>query len=89
MNSPEQRQLSQNASPSPQRISASLQRQTAALLKSITGKEVTAEWAAKVARHILAGKNPADPWRYVRGAILSSGDPDYEFMPISAPGYLP
>lgn len=66
---------------------ASLQRQTAALLKSVTGKQVTLEWASKVIMHILAGKNPADPWRYIRGAILGSGDPDYEFMPISAPGY--
>lgn len=87
MNAPEQRHLNTNASSSPQRISASLQRQTAALLKSITGKDVSPEWAAKVARHILDGKNPADPWRYVRGAILSSGDPNYEFMPINAPGY--
>jgi hypothetical protein len=66
---------------------ASLQRQTAALLKSVTGKEVTPEWAGKVIMHILEGKNPADPWRYIRGAILGAGDPHYEFLPISAPGY--
>ena len=75
---------------SPQRrlhSDAALQRQTAALLKSVTGKPCTEEWAAKVIRHILEGKTPADPWRYVRGAILGAGDPVYEFMPISAPGY--
>ncbi len=66
---------------------ATLQRQTAALLKSVTGREITDEWAAKVIRHILEGKTPVDPWRYVRGAILGAGDPVYEFMPISSPGY--
>ena len=66
---------------------ARLQKQTAALLQSVTGKTVTEEWAAKVIRHILEGKTPADPWRYVRGAILGAGDPVYEFMPISSPGY--
>jgi hypothetical protein len=66
---------------------ASLQRQTAALLQSVTGKDVSLEWAGKVITHILEGKDPADPWRYIRGAILGSGDPMYEFMPISAPGY--
>jgi hypothetical protein len=66
---------------------ASLQRQVIALLKTVTGRTISSEWAAKVIRHILAGKNPADPWRYIRGAILGSGDPVYEFMPISAPGY--
>lgn len=68
---------------------ASLQRQTAALLTSVTGRKCSEEWAGKAIRHVLNGKNPADPWRYVRGAILGSGDPVYEFMPITAPGYLP
>jgi hypothetical protein len=66
---------------------ATLQRQTAALLTSVTGLPVSLEWASKVILRILEGKNPADPWRYIRGAILGSGDPNYEFLPISAPGY--
>jgi hypothetical protein len=66
---------------------ASLQRRTAALIKAVTGTEITLEWASKIILHILEGKNPADPWRYIRGAILGSGDPNYEFLPISAPGY--
>lgn len=70
-------------------LDPSLQRRVAALLQSITGRRVSKEWAAKIIRFILEGKNPADPWRYIRGAILGSGDPVYEFLPISAPGYLP
>ena len=66
---------------------ATLQRKTASLLRSVTGRAVTDDWAAKVIRHVLEGKNPAEPWRYIRGAILGSGDPVAEFLPITAPGY--
>jgi hypothetical protein len=65
----------------------SLQRRTAALLKAVTGKTITDEWAAKVIRHVLDGKNPGDPWRYIRGAILGCGDPVTEFLPISLPSH--
>ena len=67
---------------------ARLRRQTIALLKAVTGTTITDEWAGKVLRHVLDGKQPGDPWRYVRGAILGSGDPRLEFLPIGAPGYL-
>jgi hypothetical protein len=74
----EQRRLDQDAK---------LRRQICELIKAVTGQPISDEWAGRVIRHALAGKEPADPWRYVRGAILGSGDPRTEFLPITAPGY--
>jgi hypothetical protein len=67
---------------------ARLRRQTIELVKAVTGTTITDEWAGRVLRHVLDGKRPGDPWRYVRGAILGSGDPCLEFLPIGVPGYV-
>ncbi len=74
----EQRRLDQDTS---------LRKKTRALVRSVTGTEVSDEWAGKILRHVLDGKEPGDPWHYVKGAITTSGDPRTEFLPHSLPGY--
>lgn len=72
----------------PLQIGITAKRQAALTLREVTGQVVTAEWAARVVRHLLDGKSPANPAQYVRGAILASADPRTEFLPIGRPGYF-
>jgi len=50
------------------------------LLHGETGRTVTPEWAARVRRQILTGRNPADPCAYVAAAIR--GEPR-KFLPAN------
>lgn len=49
-------------------------------LHAATGRTITPEWAARVRRQILAGRNPADPRAYVAAAIR--GEPR-RFLPTN------
>ena len=51
-------------------------------IRTVTGRHVTAEWAAKIGGHILSGRHPSDPAAYVRQAIRTEPDPAKRFLPI-------
>ena len=50
-------------------------------IQAVTGRVITAEWAATVRGHVLEGRHPADPVAYVRQAIRSEPDPSKRFLP--------
>jgi hypothetical protein len=50
-------------------------------IAAVTGRYITAEWAATVRGHVLDGHHPADPVAYVRQAIRSEPDPSKRFLP--------
>jgi hypothetical protein len=49
---------------------------------AVTGRHVSAEWAARVRGHVLGGRQPADPMAYVRQAIRAEPDPKKRFLPL-------
>jgi hypothetical protein len=51
-------------------------------IKTITGSEITPEWADRIAGEILKGRSIASPLAYVRSAIRSETDPRTRFLPL-------
>lgn len=51
-------------------------------VKTITGRSITEEWAARVAAELLKDRSPASPAAYVRQAIRNEPNPRVRFLPL-------
>lgn len=47
-----------------------------------TGRAIDQDWAAKIQRHILDGRTPADPAAYIRTVIRNDPNPRNRFLPV-------